>query len=382
MGARMRDDGTTTARRGTVRVLAAAALPVGLLGATMLAVALAARLSALLPVDLATATVDRVVEIAVVSAGIALLVWLAWGLAVATLCAAARTLGVTWRAGERLVARHAPDLVRRALVVALGAGLGVSGAVAAHATAPGDGLDVGWSATTSSAPTSVQSTAPAARVDASPDASPAVGDERGTPAPGPARSPATAPTGSAGAASGDPAGASDVEAARGDGTTAGTGRSSAAAPEPAAPASSAASAASTEAEPAAPRPRPHAPSVDAATAPPTGAPADVATRTSGRTPTATGAVGAAAPAASPHAEPGPGASAVGAEPTVVVAAGDSLWRIAQRALGPDASDQEVAAEWPRWYAANADVIGADPDHVVPGQVLRTPGGAAAPGGTR
>jgi nucleoid-associated protein YgaU len=65
----------------------------------------------------------------------------------------------------------------------------------------------------------------------------------------------------------------------------------------------------------------------------------------------------------------------------VVVAGDSLWRIAQRALGPDATDQEVAAEWPRWYAANADVIGADPDLVVPGQVLRTPD-ATTPGSAR
>ena len=51
----------------------------------------------------------------------------------------------------------------------------------------------------------------------------------------------------------------------------------------------------------------------------------------------------------------------------------------QRHLGPDASDAEVAAEWPRWHEANRDVIGHDPDLLLPGQVLQAPaaaGGAA------
>ena len=45
---------------------------------------------------------------------------------------------------------------------------------------------------------------------------------------------------------------------------------------------------------------------------------------------------------------------------VVVRRGDTLWDIAARHLGPDASAAEVAAEWPRWHAANRDVIGARP----------------------
>ncbi len=57
---------------------------------------------------------------------------------------------------------------------------------------------------------------------------------------------------------------------------------------------------------------------------------------------------------------------------VVVRRGDSLWAIAARHLGPGATDAEVAAEWPRWYAANRATIGADPDLVLPGQVLRPP----------
>ncbi|MEN8581877.1 hypothetical protein ABFP37_04080 [Burkholderia sp. RS01] len=57
---------------------------------------------------------------------------------------------------------------------------------------------------------------------------------------------------------------------------------------------------------------------------------------------------------------------------VAVRAGDSLWAIAARALGPAASDVEIAAQWPRWYEANRNVIGADPNVLLPGQVLTPP----------
>ena len=57
---------------------------------------------------------------------------------------------------------------------------------------------------------------------------------------------------------------------------------------------------------------------------------------------------------------------------VVVLRGDSLWSIVARHLGPDATDAEVAAEWPRWHAANRSVIGEDPDVLLPGQVLHAP----------
>ncbi|KRF24196.1 hypothetical protein ASG95_06260 [Phycicoccus sp. Soil803] len=60
---------------------------------------------------------------------------------------------------------------------------------------------------------------------------------------------------------------------------------------------------------------------------------------------------------------------------VVVHRGDSLWTIARRDLGPGATDTEVAAAWPHWYAANRDVIGPDPDLLRPGQRLRAPVGA-------
>lgn len=57
---------------------------------------------------------------------------------------------------------------------------------------------------------------------------------------------------------------------------------------------------------------------------------------------------------------------------VVVRRGDSLWAVAARHLGPGATDAEIAAAWPRWYAANREVVGPDPDVLLPGQVLRAP----------
>jgi nucleoid-associated protein YgaU len=85
--------------------------------------------------------------------------------------------------------------------------------------------------------------------------------------------------------------------------------------------------------------------------------------------------------AAPRARPQPDVSVVATagrrqgwpEPhEVVVHRGDSLWSIAARGLGPDATDAEVAEAWPHWYAANRDVIGPDPDLILPGQVLRAP----------
>ena len=52
--------------------------------------------------------------------------------------------------------------------------------------------------------------------------------------------------------------------------------------------------------------------------------------------------------------------------------GDCLWSIARRHLGPQATDAEIAAAWPSWYAANRDVIGADPNLLHPGQQLVAP----------
>jgi hypothetical protein len=58
--------------------------------------------------------------------------------------------------------------------------------------------------------------------------------------------------------------------------------------------------------------------------------------------------------------------------TYVVHAGDALWDIAARHLGPGATPTEIAREWPRWYAANRALIGDNPAVIHPGQVLRAP----------
>ena len=86
------------------------------------------------------------------------------------------------------------------------------------------------------------------------------------------------------------------------------------------------------------------------------------------------------PAALPRAAPGPVApwlvtAAPVSEPAddvVVVRRGDTLWEIAARHLGADATPAEVARAWPEWHRANRTVIGADPDLLLPGQRLVPP----------
>ncbi|MCA0329845.1 MAG: LysM peptidoglycan-binding domain-containing protein [Actinobacteria bacterium] len=56
----------------------------------------------------------------------------------------------------------------------------------------------------------------------------------------------------------------------------------------------------------------------------------------------------------------------------VVRPGECLWSIAADRLGPQASDDEIAAEWPRWYRANRALIGPDPGLLLVGQRLRAP----------
>jgi resuscitation-promoting factor RpfA len=57
---------------------------------------------------------------------------------------------------------------------------------------------------------------------------------------------------------------------------------------------------------------------------------------------------------------------------VVVQAGDSLWKIAARHLGPGATAQATAIAWHQWFAANRQVVGDNPDLIHPGQRLRPP----------
>jgi resuscitation-promoting factor RpfA len=62
----------------------------------------------------------------------------------------------------------------------------------------------------------------------------------------------------------------------------------------------------------------------------------------------------------------------GRRDVVTVVPGDCLWTIAATHLGRSDSSAEIAAAWPRWYAANRRVIGPDPDLLLPGTVLRAP----------
>ena len=266
------DPASRPARRQPPTIAGLAALLLAGAGASLaLTLALALRTLTLVAAP-APPTVDAAVEMAVTGLGAAVSGWLAASASVALACLAARTAGTSWRAGERLVQRCAPAVVRRSLVLVVGASVGFGAAAGASATEPSptpsvavsvDAADLGWVVTTETAPV----------------------------APSAAPTPSAVPT------------------------------STGVVP----PAASVATPPPPESPPTAPTPAP------------TPAPAG----------------------------------------TVVVAPGDSLWAIAARHLDGAATDAEIVASWPQWYRANAAVVGPDPNHIVPGQVLRAPDGAAS-----
>jgi nucleoid-associated protein YgaU len=65
-----------------------------------------------------------------------------------------------------------------------------------------------------------------------------------------------------------------------------------------------------------------------------------------------------------------------AEGSHVVLRGDCLWHIAEarlrQASGQPPTSGEIARAVHAWWSANAEVIGPDPDLLLPGQVLRPP----------
>ncbi|MFC5677775.1 LysM peptidoglycan-binding domain-containing protein [Aeromicrobium endophyticum] len=57
---------------------------------------------------------------------------------------------------------------------------------------------------------------------------------------------------------------------------------------------------------------------------------------------------------------------------VRVRPGDTLWAIARRSLPPGATTAEIASATATWHRTNREVIGDDPDLVVPDQLLAPP----------
>jgi hypothetical protein len=91
---------------------------------------------------------------------------------------------------------------------------------------------------------------------------------------------------------------------------------------------------------------------------------------------------AASPLPAPRVPPPAAEAGLPAEgAAVTVRPGDCLWRIAAASLasaGAAPSPAEIAAAWPRWYAANRSVIGDDPGLIHPGQRLTAPTPVPAP----
>ncbi|NUU15680.1 LysM peptidoglycan-binding domain-containing protein [Cellulomonas humilata] len=135
-------------------------LLVGAVTAGALCLPLALRVRSLLAGHRGPWRVDAAVEVGVTSVGLLVAAWLACSALMAVACLLVRVAGTTWRTGERLVHRYAPQVVRKALVLAVGAGIGLgmasgstaaapepvpTSSVTAEVTAPGD---LGWVVTT------------------------------------------------------------------------------------------------------------------------------------------------------------------------------------------------------------------------------------------
>ena len=108
-------------------------LLVGAIGSATLAGVLALHVRAGLADHTGAWQVDTVIEVAVTAVGALVAAWLAAGALLATVCVVVRAAGASWRAGERLVHRCAPQVVRKALVLAVGAGIGLGMATGASA---------------------------------------------------------------------------------------------------------------------------------------------------------------------------------------------------------------------------------------------------------
>ncbi|KQR16650.1 LysM peptidoglycan-binding domain-containing protein [Cellulomonas sp. Leaf334] len=151
----------------------------GTLASATLAGVLALHVRTVLSAHVGPWQVDAVTEVAVTAVGALVALWLTFGALLATVCVLVRVAGASWRAGERLVHRCAPQVVRKALVLAVGAGIGLGTATGASAVAPEPSApasavvepvdsavrdDLGWavSTTSTSTPTLAPQATPAA----------------------------------------------------------------------------------------------------------------------------------------------------------------------------------------------------------------------------
>ena len=315
--------------------------------------------------------VDDVVEVAAVAVGLVLAGWFSVSLGAAAACATARAAGRRWTAGEHLVARYAPEVVRRALLLCAGTGLALGGgglpALAAVDDA-GAPTELGWSATISLAPRAL----------------PALGDAGVAPPGATPDDPAPAQ-----GAAGPPEACADVLAG---GTAIGLtapdpGTAPAPGTPPTTPAPTAASTAGAASSPAVSPPS-SPPTVMPSPAPSPGTAAMSTPSVADTAPPAALAVPTPPAGSVPPAPSGPVGARAGSpsDPvspaSVTVNPGDTLWAIAAAHLPADADASDVAAAWPAWYAANLAVVGDDPDVIRPGQQLAVPTIDASAGAAR
>ena len=369
------DRGTAGSRRaGGLLALLALVLVLG--GATTVLSLRALHLVAVLP----THRVEPWVELGAVSAGALAALWVALSALVALACVAAEAAGRSWTTGERLLRRAAPPGARHAARAAVGATVGAGLLVAggtAHAAAPADdpgvvAVDLGWRPSgavagdegTASGNGASERAASTSR--ATPGASSATADGSTTGSGGPSRTRADA-------APGQPAPVTSVlpSSVPPSGVLGDAGTS----PDP--HRSQGATSAATVAPPST-----SAESADAGDPAGSGGSHAPGAGVVGQGTEASGAAGptvAAEGASSDAARQRDAALAVtrdvpGPEtaPEVVVVRGDSLWSIAARHLPAGSTDGQVAEAVERWHATNAQVVGANPDLVRPGQVLVAP----------
>jgi nucleoid-associated protein YgaU len=78
------------------------------------------------------------------------------------------------------------------------------------------------------------------------------------------------------------------------------------------------------------------------------------------------------PSGRPRTEPARPTAGTADGPHVRVRPGDTLWAIAERQLGSEASISSIATAAQTIYRHNRGLIGSDPDRIEPGQVLDVP----------